>query len=82
MVYSTTGGMGVEADRFVKRLAEKISTKKNIPYSSVVSFVRRRLRFDLVKTTLIALRGYRGKPAAEGEKIKDLDIHLQKNILE
>ncbi len=78
IVFSTTGGMGVEAQRFFKRTAEKIAMKEDIPYSQVISFVRRRLRFDLVKTTLIALRGYRGKVSQDPEKISELDLHLER----
>ena len=78
IVFNTTGGMGVEASVFVKHLAGKIAMKRDMPYPKVISFVRRRLRFDLVKTTLIALRGYRGKPAQESKHIGDLDIHLEK----
>ena len=48
------------------------------PYSKMASFVRKRMRFDLTKTTLIALRGYRGKPSHEAAPLKDLDIHLEK----
>ena len=77
IVFSTTGGMGVEAQRFFKRTAEKIARKKDTPYPKVISFVRRRVRFDLVKTTLIALRGFRGKVIHAPEKIGDLDIHLE-----
>ena len=36
------------------------------------------MRFDLTKTILIALRGYRGKPSPEAAPLKDLDIHLEK----
>ena len=78
IVFNTIGGMGQEADRFLKRLAEKISSKKSTPYSTVISFVRKRLRFDLVKTVLISLRGYRGKVSYPAAEIKDLDIHLEK----
>ena len=51
--------------------------KKNTPYPKVISFVGRRVRFDLVKTTLIALRGFRGKVLQVPEKISDLDMHLE-----
>ena len=78
IVFSTTGGMGVEAENFFKRLADKIAQKKDTPYPQVVSFVRRRVRFDLMRTTLIALRGYRGKPSPDPKKIADLDLHLER----
>ncbi len=62
LVFSTTGGAGVEADRFLCRLAEKMTQKnQSSTYSNNITFVRRRLRFDLLRTTLISLRGYRGK---------------------
>ena len=78
IVFNTIGGMGQEADRFIKRLAKKISSRKNTPYANVISFVRKRLRFDLVKTVLISLRGFRGKASYPADEIKELDIHLEK----
>ena len=39
IVFSTTGGMGIEAQRFFKRTAEKIAMKKDTPYPKVISFV-------------------------------------------
>ena len=81
IVLNTISGMGVEADRFTYRLAEKISIKRNTVYSKMIVFVRKRLRFDFAKTTLIALGGYWGKPNPDSEKIKDLEIHLEKTAL-
>ena len=46
-------------------------------YPKVISFVRRRVRFDLVKATLIALRGFRGEVLQVPEKISNLAIHLE-----
>ncbi len=39
LVFSTTGGMGTEASCFLKRMAEKISIKKDQKYSDVMSFI-------------------------------------------
>ena len=78
IVFNTTGGMAKETDKFLKKLAEKLACKRSTPYSKMASFVRKRLRFDLTKTILIALRGYRGKPSSEAAPLKDLDIHLEK----
>jgi hypothetical protein len=80
LVFSTTGGMGREAERFMKRLAEKMSFKDTgSEYSTNMSYLRRRLRFDLLKTTLISLRGFRGKKTeVQMKKICELDLHLEK----
>ena len=55
VVLSCTGGTAPEADRFIKRLAAKLSMKKNVRYSQVVSFIRRRICFDVLKTCIISL---------------------------
>ena len=62
---STFGGMGVEAERFHKRLARLISTKRNEEYASVIGYIRTRLRFCLLKSVLVSLRGVRGKSTKE-----------------
>jgi hypothetical protein len=75
LVFSTHGGNGPEADRFHKRLATLIAKKRNILYSEAVSYVRRRIRFSILRTTLIALRGYRGKDA-KLTNISEEDLNL------
>ena len=64
-VFSTSGGIGKEADKLIRRMAERMSAKRGETYSSVVSFLRRRFRFDQLKTCIIALRGYK-KPSSRG----------------
>jgi hypothetical protein len=75
LVFSTHGGNGPEADRFHKRLATLIAKKRNILYSEAVSYVRRRIRFSILRTTLIALRGYRGKNAKD-VNLAEEDLNL------
>ena len=75
-VFGTSGGMGKEADRLLRRMAERISIKKGENYSSVVGFLRRRFRFDLLKTCVIAMRGYK-KPTTTAAKIDTLDLELR-----
>ena len=68
-VFSTLGviGIGKEANELIRRMAERMSAKREETYSSVVSFLRRRFRFDLLKTCMIALRGYK-KPSSTPAK--------------
>ena len=61
IVMSTFGGMGVEATKFHKRLAELIAKKRGETYSSVVNYIRTRLRFSLLKSVLTSIRGVREK---------------------
>ena len=79
LVFSTSGGMGVEAHRLVKRLAQRMEVATGQRYSDAVSFIRKRLRFELLKTTVIALRGDRGSRARTLIEIPmgDLDLNLE-----
>ena len=65
IVMTTSGGMGNEANLFHKRMAMLISEKRNEEYSHVLNYIRTRLRFALLKSTLTALRGVRGKRVRE-----------------
>ena len=77
LVFATTGGMSNEAAKFYKHLADRLSQKTGQKYCDVIAFIRRRLRFDLLKTCIISLRGYRGKPSQEGNDISTLDVNLR-----
>ena len=77
LVFSTSGGMGKEAGKVYNRIAQKMAYTKGQKYHDAVSYIRKRLRFDLLKTTVISLRGYRGKPTpAFDPEIDDLDLNL------
>ena len=76
LVFSTTGGMGTEASCFLKRLAEKISARNGQRYSDVMAFIRRRIRFDLLKTCIISIRGFRGKKSPTAHPTTELDFNL------
>ena len=76
VVFSTTGGMGEEATLFYKRLALKTSSKTGQELSDVMCYIRRRLRFELLRTCIISLRGYRGKPKINPEIIENIDLNL------
>ena len=54
----------------VRQIAMKLSVKRGERHSDTVGFVRRRIRFDLLRTCVISLRGY--KKTAAPENIKDL----------
>ena len=71
LVFLTSGGMSKECKRFINRLANLQARRKGEEYGDVVRVLRTKLRFALLKTTLIALRGHREKACD-----KDLSIPL------
>lgn len=76
LVYSTTGGMGPECTIYHKRIAELLSVKRGEAYADVINFIRTRIRFSLLKSTLIAVRGVRGKSRRGESSITDTSLNL------
>ena len=66
MVFLVTGGAGPACNRTLKRLATKISEKKGERFDKEMTFIRTKLiRFSFLKSTFIAIKGYRGKTNKE-----------------
>ena len=61
LVHSTTGGMAPECEAFNKQLAHRIADKRKDDYSAVANYIRTKIRFALLRSVLISLRGVRGK---------------------
>ena len=76
LVFLTTGGQSKECDRLNKRLSELIANKRKEQYCHVVAHVRTRLRFSLLKSTLTALRGYRGKIHSRVAALDNISYNL------
>jgi len=55
LVFTTTGGMAPECNRVNKRLAEKIAEKCREAYASVITYIRTKLRFAILRSTLAAI---------------------------
>ena len=75
LVFSTRGGCAPEADKFHKQVATLLAEKRNILYSEAISYVRRRVRFSILRTTLMAIRGYRGTGSTECQLAEE-DLNL------
>ena len=76
LVFTTTGGMGPECARMNKRIAELISEKKGEKYGQVMQYIRTRLRFALLRCTLVAIRGVRGRTTSKDSHVDDISFNL------
>ena len=61
LVFTCTGGMAPQSHLVMKRLAEKMSEKQNVHFSVVSGWLRCRLSFALLRTTLLCVRATRCK---------------------
>ena len=65
LVFTTSGGMGPLCTVFVDRISERIADHNKEAKSQVKNHIRTRFRFDLLRSTIIALRGIRGRQKAQ-----------------
>ena len=59
------GGMSRECAKFYSRLGELLSSKRNIPKSTVMGWLRAKLSFNPLKSINICIRGSRAKNLKE-----------------
>ena len=70
------GGCGPQATAYHKRLSELIAKKQKEEYHHVISYIRTRIRFSLLRSVLIALRGERGRKPALTQSISSVSFNL------
>ena len=73
LVFSTSGGMGKESSVFYKRLADFLSTKRDMPYSRTMGWLRCRLNFALLRSAILCIRGSR---STRKNPLLETDINL------
>jgi hypothetical protein len=77
LVFTINGSMSPECLQFHKTLAEKLSTKTGEKYSDVMNFIRCKLSFMCVKSSLLCLRGSRTTTKTPVEIGSDFSLHNQ-----
>ena len=77
LVFSTSGGMGTTATVVYKRIASMIAEKHNKPYSKTIHWIRCRLNFSLLRSSIMCLRGSRSashRPAGPPITTNTMDL--------
>ena len=74
LVFSTTGGMARECSTFYSRLAKLISDKRCEDISKVSGWIKTKINFSLIRSTLTCLRGSRTIKSYKSFDETDIDI--------
>ena len=67
LVFTTAGGMTPQAQIVIKRIAAALSEKKGLPKSVVTGWLRCKLSFALLRTTLLCIHGTRTRRFVDSE---------------
>ena len=78
LIFGTNGGMGKECSIFLRKLAEKLADAQNEQYSIIISWIRTRLSFEILRSVNLCLRGSRVpfKKRSEDEMINDFRLNV------
>ena len=74
LVLSTNGGMGNEATTFYKRLASLLAEKWDSPYCKTFGWLRCRLSFALLRSSIQAIRGARSSRGHAARYMVPIDL--------
>ena len=81
LIYTTTGGWGPQATAYLKRISTLIANKRNEDYHHVIRHIRTRMRFALLKSVLVAVRGERGKKQGTAQSVSSVTFNLVPNAM-
>ena len=74
LIFGTNGGMGEECKMFMKHLAEKLAEKDVEGYPIVISWLRTRISFEILKSVNTSIRGSR-QPFFRREVVDDFKVN-------
>ena len=80
LVFTTTGGMAPECQVYHKRLAELLSVKKGEDYSTTMSWIRTKISFAILRTSLLCLRGSHSLRRVN-LNLKEMDFDIERGLL-
>ena len=76
LIYTTFGGWGPQATVYHKKLASLIAKKRNEDYTHVINHIQTRIRFSLLMSVLLAVRGERGKKQGASQPISSVSFNM------
>ena len=76
LVFGTNGEMGVECQMFLRNLAEKLSKKDGEPYAVVMTWLRTRLSFEILRSVHLSVGGSRMPLRSAIEVVDDFRLNV------
>ena len=79
LVFTTTGGMSNECQRYHSRLAKLLVVMKQENYASTIAWIRIRVSFAILRSALVCLRGSRSRRRTT-PNIQEADLELEVSV--
>ena len=79
LVFTTSGRMSNECQRYHSRLAELLAAKTQKSYASTIAWIRTRVSFAILRSALVCLRGSRSRRGST-PNIQETDLELAVSV--
>ena len=79
LVFTTTGGMSDECQRYHSHFVELLAVKKQESYASTIAWIRTRVSFAILRSALVCLRGSRSRRRTT-PNIQETDLELEVSV--
>ena len=76
LVYTTFGGWAPQATKYHKQLAKLVARKRNEEYHHVMKHIRTKVRFSLLRSVLVAVRGERGTRQHKSKPLSAVSFNM------
>ena len=73
-MFTTGATTAPECNKFHKRVAELIAKKRKEQYSKVLSYIRTRISFAMLKSILVSIHGIRDKHERKDNGIRNASV--------
>ena len=74
LVFGTNGGMGEECQKFISALADKLSEKEGEKYHDIITWIRTRISFEIMRSAIMSVRGSRVPFRKKTGDINDFEL--------
>ena len=75
LVMGTNGRMGEECSRFLSQLANRLAAKQNESYTTIISWIRTKLFYEILKSATLCVTGSR-TPFKSGQRETQLSFEF------
>ena len=76
LIFSINGGLSRETSTFYSRVAELLAIKRNSIKAETITWLRRKISFNLIRSSVLCLRGTRNYKMTDQNQIFDSDIKI------
>ena len=74
LIFTPYGGVSRETEHFTKTLSAKLAEKRDVPYATVINWMRSKISFALIRSAILCVRGTRNWKTLEPTSTANIEL--------